>query len=78
VIHEIPFERRTVHGHFSPELEPVATIDAGDAIAFSSIDAGWGIEAPQPGSSDRKRFEPRDPKLDDGHPLIGPVEVRGA
>jgi acetamidase/formamidase len=78
VIHEIPFERRTVHGHFSPELEPVATIDAGDAIAFSSIDAGWGIEAPQPGSTDRKRFEPRDPKLDDGHPLIGPVEVRGA
>ena len=78
MIHEIPFERRTVHGHFSPELEPVATIGPGDAIAFSSIDAGWGVEPPRPGSTDRKRFEPRDPKLDDGHPLIGPVAVRGA
>jgi acetamidase/formamidase len=78
VIHEIPFERRTLHGHFSPELEPVVTIDPGDAIAFSSIDAGWGLEPAQPGSTERKRFEPRDPKLDDGHPLIGPVEVRGA
>jgi acetamidase/formamidase len=78
VIHEITFERRTVHGHFSPELEPVTTIDPGDAIAFSSLDAGWGLEPAKPGSTDRKRFEPRDAKLDDGHPLIGPVEVRGA
>jgi acetamidase/formamidase len=78
VIHEIPFERRTVHGHFSPELEPVVTINPGDSIAFSSIDAGWGLEPAKPGSTERKRFEPRDPKLDDGHPLIGPVEVRGA
>jgi acetamidase/formamidase len=78
VIHEIPLERRTLHGHFSPELDPVATIDPGESIAFSSIDAGWGLEAPQPGSTERKHFEPRDPKLDDGHPLIGPVEVRGA
>jgi acetamidase/formamidase len=78
VIHEIPLERRTLHGHFSPELEPVLTIDPGDAIAFSSIDAGWGLEPAPPDSTERKHFEPRDPKLDDGHPLIGPVEIRGA
>ena len=78
MIHEIPFERRTVHGHFSPDLAPIATVDPGDAIAFSSIDAGWGLEPARPGSAERKRFEPRDPRLDNGHPLIGPVEVRGA
>ena len=78
MIHEIPLERRTLHGHFSPELEPVVTIDPGDAIAFSSIDAGWGLEPAPPDATDRKHFEPRDPKLDEGHPLIGPVEVRGA
>jgi acetamidase/formamidase len=78
VIHEIPLERRTLHGHFSPELEPVKTIDPGDAIAFSSIDAGWGLEPAPTDSTERKHFEPRDPKLDDGHPLIGPVEIRGA
>jgi acetamidase/formamidase len=78
MIHEIPLERRTLHGHFSSDLEPVLTIDPGDTIAFSTIDAGWGLEPARPGSTERQRFEPRDPKLDEGHPLIGPVEVRGA
>jgi acetamidase/formamidase len=42
---------------------------------FSTIDSGWGLEG---GSWERRRFEPRDPELDAGHALIGPVEVRGA
>jgi acetamidase/formamidase len=76
VIHELPLERRTLHGHFSCDLEPVLTIDAGDSIVFSTLDAGWGLEA---GDADtRARFEPRDDTLDAGHPLIGPVAVRGA
>jgi acetamidase/formamidase len=74
-LHEIPLERRTLHGHFSCDLEPVLAIDPGDTIAISTLDAGWGLEA---GSWDRRRFEPRDPELDAGHPLIGPIEVRGA
>jgi acetamidase/formamidase len=75
VIHEIPLERRTIHGHFSRELEPVVSVDPGDSIVFSTIDSGWGLEG---GSWERRRFEPRDPELDSGHALIGPVEVRGA
>jgi acetamidase/formamidase len=70
-LHEIPLERRTLHGHFSPDLEPVLTVEPGDTIAFSCLDAGWNTE---PGA----KFEPRDPDLDAGHALIGPVEVRGA
>jgi acetamidase/formamidase len=70
-LHEIPLERRTLHGHFSRELVPVLTIGSGDTIAFSCIDSGWHIE---PG----RKFEPRDPELDGGHALVGPVEVRGA
>jgi acetamidase/formamidase len=73
-LHEIPLERRTLHGHFSPDLEPVLTVDDGDTIAISTLDAGWGLE----GGPERRRFEPRDRKLDAGHALIGPVEVRGA
>jgi acetamidase/formamidase len=71
VIHEVPLERRTLHGHFSPELEPVLTVDPGDTIAFSCPNAGWYLPSGE-------RFEPRDAELDAGHALIGPIEVRGA
>jgi acetamidase/formamidase len=77
-LHAIPLERRTLHGHFSRELEPVLTIESGDSIAISAPDAGWGIGPPQDAGGTRERFGPRDPELDRGHPLIGPVEVRGA
>jgi acetamidase/formamidase len=69
--HEIPLERRTLHGHFSRDLAPILTISSGDTIVFSSLPANWDVA---PG----EKFEPRDPKLDDGHALIGPVEVRDA
>ena len=41
MIHEIPLERRTLHGHFSRELEPILTIDPGESIAFACPNAGW-------------------------------------
>jgi acetamidase/formamidase len=72
--HEIPLERRTLHGHFSRELEPVLTVDPGDSIAFACLNAGWR-------DATGERFEPRAPEGDErdaGHALIGPVGVRGA
>ena len=69
-LHEIPLERRTLHGHFSRDLEPVLTVDVGDSIAFACLSSGWRTES-------RELFEPRDDLLDAGHALIGPVEVRG-
>jgi acetamidase/formamidase len=78
VLHELPFERRTVHGHFSPDLEPVLSLDPGDSVAFSTADAGWGIGPPTDHRGTREHFEPRDPELDAGHALMGPIEVHGA
>jgi acetamidase/formamidase len=72
VIHEIPLERRTLHGHFSRDLPPILTIDSGDTIAFACLNAGWDTRPGEP------KFEPRDEELDSGHALIGPIEVRGA
>jgi acetamidase/formamidase len=77
-LHEIPLERRTLHGHFSRDLEPVARVRSGDVIRFATLDAGWGLEPPRPDGAKRERFAPLDPELDDGHALIGPVEVVGA
>src|SRR6266576_3904110 len=69
--HDIPLERRTLHGHFSRDLAPVATIESGDTVAFSCLDSAWHVA---PGET----FEPRDEELDAGHALVGPIEVRGA
>jgi acetamidase/formamidase len=71
MIHEIPLERRTLHGHFSRDLEPVVAIESGDTVAFSCLDSGWHVA---PG----EKFEPRNEELDAGHALVGPIEVRGA
>ena len=70
--HEIPLERRTLHGHFSRDLEPVLTVDSGDSITFACLNAGWRTAEQKP-YPDR-----REGDLDAGHALIGPVEVRGA
>ena len=71
MIHELPHARRTLHGHFSRDLPPVATLDPGDSIVFSCPNAGWRVAADE-------TFEPRDEELDAGHALIGPVEIREA
>jgi acetamidase/formamidase len=71
VIHQLPLERRTLHGHFSRDLEPALTIDSGDSVRFSTPNAGWDLEDGTP-------FAPRSSPEDDGHALAGPIEVRGA
>jgi acetamidase/formamidase len=76
-LHEISLERRALHGHFSRDLAPVLEIDPGDKVRFSTLDAGWGLEAPHPDRPGRRVFEPRQDGLDEGHALIGPIAVRG-
>ena len=71
MIHTLPLERRTLHGHFSRDLEPVLTVDAGDTVRFATPDAGWTL-------ADGRTFEPRSSPDDDGHALAGPIAVRGA
>ncbi|MBA2461815.1 MAG: acetamidase/formamidase family protein [Actinobacteria bacterium] len=71
MLHELPLEQRTLHGHFSPELEPVLSVDPGDSVRFATPNAGWYLESGE-------QFVSRDPQLDTGHALAGPIEVRGA
>jgi acetamidase/formamidase len=71
VIHELPLERRTLHGHYSRDLEPVLTVDAGDSVRFATPNAGWFLD-------DETKFEPTSSPEDDGHALAGPIEVRGS
>jgi acetamidase/formamidase len=57
-----------VRGWFSPEYEPVVSIDPGESVTFSVPNAGWFWDSD---------VEPDRPE-GAGHALYGPVEVRGA
>jgi acetamidase/formamidase len=70
-VHEIPLERRTLHGHFSRDLEPILTVEPGDSIVFASLNSGWR-------TAQHEFLVERDDELDAGHALIGPIAVRGA
>ena len=69
MIHELPLERRTLHGRWSRELAPVLTIDPGDSVRFETLAIFWWRARGEP-------FAERAP--DDGHALTGPIAVRGA
>jgi acetamidase/formamidase len=69
--HELPLEQRYLHGHFSRELEPVLTVERGDTVRFSVPNAGWYLDSGE-------QFASRDPSVDTGHALAGPIAVRGA
>lgn len=76
--HTIEPERRTLHGHFSRDLEPILSVGSGDTVRFTTLDCGWGL-GPQPGGGEpRRTFEPRDAVLDAGHALCGPIAILGA
>jgi acetamidase/formamidase len=75
VIHSLEPDERTLHGHFSRELEPVLEIDPGDTVVFRTLDSGWGLE-PYEGGPYRPRRELE--READGHALTGPVAIRGA
>jgi acetamidase/formamidase len=57
-----------IHGFFSYEYEPAVTVEPGGAVEFAAPNARWCWE---PGD------EPERPE-GAGHPLYGPIEVRGA
>jgi acetamidase/formamidase len=69
--HELSFGRSTLHGHFSRDLPPALTVEPGDSVRFRTPNAGWDLTRDE-------QFEPRSSPEDDGHPLAGPIEVRGA
>jgi acetamidase/formamidase len=69
-VHELALDNRFLHGYFSRELEPALTVAAGDSVRFSVPNAGWEVGRDE-------GFEPRNPELDHGHALAGPIEVTG-
>ncbi|MGH7921665.1 MAG: acetamidase/formamidase family protein [Candidatus Dormibacteraceae bacterium] len=76
--HHLKPARETLHGHFSPDLPPALTIDDGDVVEFTTLDARWNLAPMAAPGRAAQPFEPRQAQLDAGHALTGPVHVRGA
>lgn len=71
--------RENIHGHFSRDLKPILEIESGDTVDFKTLDARWYLERPESATApEPRRVEPRDPILDGGHCLVGPVFIKGA
>ena len=70
-IHELPLEQQNLHGYFSPDLDPVLEVDPGDSVRISVPNHAWDVARDE-------HFEARNPELDKGHALAGPILVRGA
>jgi acetamidase/formamidase len=76
--HRLEPHRSTLHGTFSSAWEPVLTIDPGDTVMVSTLEAGWAIDRPAADGTPGRKLVPRDPVRDNGHALCGPIAVRGA
>ena len=70
-VHELTLDVKNLHGYFSRDLAPVLTVDPGDTVELAVPNAGWFRDP-------YERVVARDPANDTGHPLAGPIEVRGA
>lgn len=77
-VYLVDARRANLHGHFSRDLPPVQSIQSGDSIQFQCLDSNWGLEPYNCKNPDRREVQGRDPILDSGHALTGPIFIQGA
>ena len=70
-VHELALEAANLRGYFSVELDPILELEPGDSVRISVPNAGWDLAADE-------KLQPQNPELDCGHPIAGPIAVRGA
>ena len=75
--HKIEPVDGNVHGYFSKDIAPILTIHSGDTIEVRTLDAGWGLEAPNLDNSPRRKLDNPMPDLR-GHALCGTIAIEGA
>lgn len=78
-VHTLPSDPALRHGSFSASRPPVVTVDPGDTVVLSCLDAGWhALEQERPLRHDALRRVARSVDASVGHCLVGPIAVRGA
>jgi acetamidase/formamidase len=76
--HTLQPDASTLHGYFSKELTPALRIQPGDTVEASTLDAGWGLEAPHLDGTPREKHPAHASHPENDHSLIGPIWIDGA
>ncbi|MGJ9383055.1 acetamidase/formamidase family protein [Salipaludibacillus sp. CF4.18] len=76
MIHKLELNSNNLHGSFSKEYSPILTIDSGDSLHLTTSDIRWGYSSEK--SEARTIFHSREKEANPGHPILGPIAVRGA
>jgi len=76
MIHKLELKTENLHGSFSNEYQPILTIDSGDSIQLITPDIKWGYAKLK--NDERTLLGSRENEDKRGHPMIGPVSIRGA
>lgn len=66
----------TLHGYFSREREPILTVQSGDSVRYSCLDASWRYFDAESGELQMSPLKANDPLK--GHALCGPIAINGA
>ncbi|MFT4416402.1 acetamidase/formamidase family protein [Fredinandcohnia humi] len=73
--YKIESNNSTLHASLSKEYQPILTIESGDSIQLNTIDIGWGINKRE---GERIRYQSRENEGEWGHPIVGPIAIKGA
>lgn len=74
----LPLSKSTLHGYYSPDLAPALTVAPGERVACQTLAAGWNVLEHADPFTKPPKVPWRDPELDTGHALTGPIAVQGA
>lgn len=75
-MHTITPDEKTLHGYFSPERDPILTIQPGDTVRYRTLDAWWHAYDPDTDALVQSPLREQDPLK--GHALCGPIYIEGA
>ncbi|WP_462409857.1 acetamidase/formamidase family protein [Neobacillus sp. Marseille-QA0830] len=76
MLHKLGLDEKYLHGSFSRDYEPILTVDSGDTVQLTTLDIQWGYSRSK--GEERVVYRSREKEAKPGHPLLGPIAVRGA
>lgn len=76
--YQIRPERETLHGALYCGLKPAITIEPGDRVEFSTLEADWRTGRCTEPKTESGAFFPRDRETDFAQALCGPVYIKEA